>query len=238
MQETSSAKDRALVQVNRSFLVISSIFFLIVILGCVELLVADTNSALFRSQTNTAFSEKTLPLNGAERWVNDHQTTTPGFNSNFSLQGNQTINTSPIFAQYYTHHQGSSTLGPPVTVAFPIHEGWIQFFASGPLLLPGSQSQSDANISDPLRDVIKAGVRDAASGILRLPLLQALLTAGSLLQVGGPGASLTYVDLRKATNPALMVATPRDDSASNTKVFVKTGTRDGADVGHLIPQVF
>jgi beta-lactamase class A len=202
----------------------------------VELLVADTNTGSFHSLTSTAFSENTIALNGSGRWVNDRQITTPGFN--FSLQGNSSINVSPVFAQYYSEYQCSNTLGPAITVAFPIHQGWLQFFADGALLLPNPQQQPAITKNDPFEDLIKTGVRDGATGVLRLPLLQGLLTAGSRLPIAGPGSSISYLDLRKMTNPALMIPTPKDHPVSHATIFIKTGTRKGADVGHLVPEAF
>jgi hypothetical protein len=53
---------------------------------------------------------------------------------------------------------------------------------------------------------------------------------------------MNYIDLRRATDPNLMVPNPSGSNsatsytAANQEVFVKGGTRDGKDIGHLIPQ--
>src|SRR5207237_5437729 len=113
---------------------------------------------------------------------------------------------------------------------------------------------------------IETGMKDASNGIIRLPLLQALLTVGSQMPVGGDDSPLTYVDLRRAANPDLMVTAP-DAASTATRpeenaraissniltapatnhtatpspvgrqtIFIQTGTRAGQAVSHLIPQ--
>ncbi len=211
---------------------------------------------------------KTVALNGADRWNGDREVTTPTFD--FSLLSNQPVQVSPLFAQYYSHHSGASSLGAPLTVAFPAKPGWIQFFRSGALLLPTVQ-QSSVPSTDPSDDGIlggltKTGTKDTSTGIIHLPLIQALLTAGSQVPIGDDDSPLTYVDLRRAANPDLMVTAPTIDStptipkedahapSSNTlavlatnrtatpsptgkqAVFIQTGTRAGQAVSHLIPQ--
>jgi len=66
-------------------------------------------------------------------------------------------------------------------------------------------------------------------------LLQALLTVGSQVPIGGVESPFTYVDLRQATNPALMLLAP--SALGRQDVFIKGGTRAGKNVGHLISQV-
>src|SRR5262249_43262610 len=83
-------------------------------------------------------------------------------------------------------------------------------------------------------ELAKNGVQDAATGVIRLPLVQTLLSIGSQLPVGGQGSTLTYVDLRKATAPALLLPAP----ASYQGVFIQGGTRGGQAVGHLIATTF
>lgn len=188
-------------------------------------------------------TSNTVVTNGADLWTGDTQTTPASFD--FSSPGTQTISVSPLFAPYYSSHNGASNLGAPVTLAFPTAQGWMQFFNSGALFLPAAQREriydSEAD-SDAFTELINAGLRDPDTGIISLPLLQELLTLGSQLPVDGDDSPISYVDLRKATNPSLMVQAP---SASNSvtpsshpgqEVFVKAGTRAGKDIGHLIPQ--
>lgn len=127
-----------------------------------------------------------------------------------------------------------------MSVAFPTDQGWIQFFAWGALLLPSTLQGHTFHADGPLMEPIDAGVKDSRTGVMRLPLLQPLLTAGSLLPIGGDRSPLTYVDLRKATSPNRMLTAPPDHTTSPSSVgqldvFVKGGTRAGKDVGHLIP---
>ena len=177
-------------------------------------------------------ASQTLVLNGAARWNNDSKTTAPTFDFSSSGNSTQDIAISPLFADYYFSHQAASNLGKAVTVAFSTHQGWVQFFQFGALLLLSPQSQRLKGAGDPLASLLALGVKDAATGTVRLPLLQTLLTVGSQVPVGGDGSSFTYADLRKATAPALLVPAP----ATSQGAFIKGGTRAGKAVGHVIPR--
>ena len=177
-------------------------------------------------------ASQTLVLNGAARWNNDSKTTAPTFDFSSSGNSTQDIAISPLFADYYSSHQAASNLGKAVTVAFSTHQGWVQFFQFGALLLLSPQSQRLKGAGDPLASLLALGVKDAATGTVRLPLLQTLLTVGSEVPVGGDGSSFTYADLRKATAPALLVPAP----ATSQGAFIKGGTRAGKAVGHVIPR--
>jgi len=177
-------------------------------------------------------ASQTLVLNGAARWNNDSKTTAPTFDFSSSGNSTQDIAISPLFADYYFSHQAASNLGKAVTVAFSTHQGWVQFFQFGALLLLSPQSEHLKGASDPLTSLLAFGVKDAATGTVRLPLLQTLLTVGSEVPVGGDGSSFTYADLRKATAPALLVPAP----ATSQGAFIKGGTRAGKAVGHVIPR--
>jgi len=214
-------------------------------------------------------STKTIATNGANRWYGDSSITAPTFD--FSPSGDrkgpfpaspplpplQNLSVSPLFEHYYTGAGGVSSLGTPVTVAFPTQQGVIQFFTAGALLLPGggvmnhARTEQTTNVGTSLNELIGAATTDPGSGIMQLPLLQALLTVGSQVPIGGninpglaPALSFTYVDLRNATNPALMVPAPTvnrvgpSSTISSQAVFIKTGTRAGKDVGHLVPLPF
>lgn len=180
-----------------------------------------------------------VPNNGSDRWTDDAQTTLPAFD--FSPSDKQKASISPLFTGYYNSHVGVKNLGTPLTVAFPTNQGWVQFFTMGALMLPtGPQENTYDDVSedhDMLTLLAASGVSDPDTRIVRLPLSQALLTAGSQEPLGGSGSSLTYVDLRAAANPDLMRPAPAQVAASieDEKIFMKGGTRGNKDVGHLIP---
>lgn len=191
--------------------------------------------------TNIA-AANTIASNGADQWDNDEVVTTPL--STFSLSTSKKIAVSPLFQRYYQSHGAAESLGEPVTDAFPIDQGWLQFFVSGALLFPEKQQVQSQNSKNTLNTLIDNSRKDEATGVMRLPLLQALLTVGSKVPIGASQSAFTYVNIRKATDPMLMLAAPTKKSTgplslSNLQVhFVKGGTRAGKDVGHFIPQVF
>jgi len=204
----------------------------------------QTSSAL-ASQQQRMFSQvmpqKTVATNGASQWNGDDEITTPV--STFSPPASQELYVSPLFVRYYQSHDGTYTLGEPLTVAFPTGLGWLQFFTSGALLLPAPENTL-ANASTgaswgQLADLVEKGTEDPVTGVVSLPLLQELLTSGSQIPVGGAGSTITYVDLRKATSPTLMLPAPSaSPSSSKQGMFVVGGRRGGEDVGHVIPQPF
>ncbi len=192
-------------------------------------------SLISLSTLTTGLKAPTTSMNGANRWVGDKKITPPSFD--FSLASSQAINVSPLFADYYHKNNGTQTLGNAMTAAFQANAGWLQFFTSGALLLPTSQpdaTEQSNTARDPLLGLIADGVKDPGTGIVRLALLDSLLTAGSQVPIGGPGSPLTYVDLRKATSPDLLLPS----SSDNHGVFIAGGTRADKDVGHVIAQPF
>lgn len=192
-----------------------------------------------------------LVTNGADRWNNDNTITAPL--TNFSPFNSNALSVSPLFTRaYQTYGTTSNSLGAAITAAFPTTYGRLQFFVNGALLLPSTQQQAQGSDSS-LKDLTNNGVQDTATGVIRLPLIQALLTVGSKLPIGGPGSTLTYVGLRMATAPDLMIPMSADyQNAVNTStsvsstpttltsqsVFIQGGTREGKAVGHLVPAVF
>jgi beta-lactamase class A len=214
------------------------IVFLVIIIGPV-LLYSDLTITRWRSLPGTSVGSTTVVTNGANQWTGDTKITAPVSDS--STPGSQEVSISPLFASYYNSHNGVTSLGSPVTPAIPGEQGWIQFFASGALLLPSALQKYRLNAEDRHGELVDTRVTGPDSGITRLPLIQALLTAGSEAPVGASGSSLTYVDLRKATDPDLMVPIPAASSSGtptvvgSQKIFIKGGTRDGQDVGHLVP---
>jgi len=221
------------------FIFVNMIILLLMIIGSSALSYSDfaiTGQPPNLQARPTA--NKTLTTIGGNRWTGDMQTTAPSFD--FSPPGTQVMNVSPLFEDYYNNSGGAQSLGTPLTVAFPTDQGWIQFFESGALLMPSFEQKhtrdaGDPRSEDPLVGLIETGVKDLSTGIIRLPLFQALLTVGSQVPVGDASSPLTYVDLRKATNPDLMVSTAASSDALSAEVFVKEGVRAGKDVGHLIP---
>lgn len=188
---------------------------------------------------------QTIVTNGADRWDGDTMVTAP--TSAFAPPVAQ-IDVSALFKHYYQQH--ATSLGKTETDAFPIDQGWIQFFASGALLMPaatmlppatGAQLHNQDN-EDPLAELVATGTKDQTSGIVALPPLLALLTLGSQVPIGGTGSSITYADLRAAASPGLMKFAPSQAQSlptiENQSTFVKEGTRAGKDIGHFIPLPF
>ncbi|HEY7126488.1 MAG TPA: serine hydrolase [Ktedonobacterales bacterium] len=185
-----------------------------------------------------ALSSQTITTNGSSRWVDDTQTTAAS--ATFTPPDAQ-LPVDNAFSAYYNSHAGAATLGAALTPGLPIAQGIVQFFAGGALFLPSSKPTSvKKNAADSAVDsLISDSTADKATGVYNLPLLRALLTLGSQAVVGG---NLTYVDLRKATDPDDMVSEPtRKDNAVlvdanvTDPVFVPGGSRDGKTVGHFIP---
>jgi hypothetical protein len=176
--------------------------------------------------------------NGSDRWANDTRTTAA--TATFTPPTNQ-LPVDTAFASYYNSHAGAATLGAPLTPGLPVAQGIVQFFAAGALFLPADQPVSiKKNSADSAVDgLISESAPDSATGVYSLPVLHALLALGSQAVVAG---KLTYVDLRKATDPDDMVPEPDEKSNSvlvgataNDPVFVPGGSRDGQTVGHFIP---
>lgn len=225
------------------------------LLGLLTLLIVFGSSLLFNSSSSAA--SRHLPalqvkpvvtvspvVQETTPWENDTQTTAPTFD--FSQDGSVLPDSSisPLFEGYYTLHSGATSLGAPLTTAFHTDYGWIQFFASGALLLRAVPQKHFPHVDDPLAPagwtaLINAGVPDPTSGIVRLPLFQALLSVGSLVPVV-EGSSLTYADLRAATAFSSMIVAPEERplvtlQARTPEIFVPEGTRSGKAVGHLVP---
>jgi hypothetical protein len=251
MQEQQEAKHRTGMKWQQTLSISRNtiILLLVIIAGSVPLSSSFALPRWHNGVLTTSAASQIVPLNGANRWVGDRQTTTPTFDFSLPTSSSQAVSVSPLFARYYTSHSDASSLGAPLTVAFPTEQGWIQFFGLGALLLPTvQQAHTLHGVSQPenalteLAELIDLGVRDPGTGVMRLPLLQALLTMGSLVPLDGAGSSLTYVDLRNATNPSLMQPAPianhpaplSSPLAESQAVFSKGGSRADKDVGHVI----
>jgi hypothetical protein len=211
-------------------------------LGTLAVLVSLLGMSIWIVQLNAQLNNQRIAAGDASRWADDTDTTaaTIPFSSPETLQ----IAVDPAFSAYYQSHAGATLLGAPVTPGFPIAQGWIQFFTANALLLPGIPGAATTRTSQADKQIerlIPDGLKDSHTGVIQLPLLHTLLTVGSQAHVGG---SLTYTDLRSATNPDQMIPEPAPNSAVNQNspqsessggVFIQGGTRDGRKVGHVIP---
>ena len=223
----------------------SSVFVICVLGGIVASVIFTSSQSIPINQlhllSNIAVAN-TIANNGADQWDNDETVTTPV--SPFSLSTSKAIAVSSLFQSYYRNYGAAGNLGKPVTDAFPINQGWLQFFASGALFLPNTQQTYSQSNDAILTFLVNHGGKDVATGVVRLPLLQALLTFGSKAPIGAPQSPFTYVNLRAATAPELMRTAPTKKPGAASALsrlqasFVKGGTRAGKDVGHFIPQVF
>ena len=202
--------------------------------------------------TNTESISAKVP--DAIAMMGDARRTTPA-RLDFSLATSDPPALSPLFSAYYASHTGAVFLGSPVTPAYRISQGVVQFFRSGALLLPGrsaptstgeSVTQGEFNAFGDLTEAAFAdGVRDASSGIIRLPLLYALLLEGSTLPIDGATSSLTYAGLRGAVEAETLVPAPnqrgqgRGESAAGAGtdggIFITEGRFGSMSVGHTIP---
>ncbi len=221
------------------------LILLVLVVGTASFAFASTEKSYHSSSSSMA--QNTLAMNGASQWMNDGQTTRSV--ASFSLLDSKQVTVSPLFNTYYKRYENSNSLGNPVTFAFPSDGGWLQFFEGGALFLPTQpQKHALSNTKDMLSRIISNGTKDPATDVVRLPLLQALLTAGSLAPIGGQSSTLSYADVRKATDPARMLTASAVNAraalsinpiASDSRgMFVKGGVRAGKAVGHVVLQSF
>jgi len=218
---------------------------LVLIVGTASFAFASTEKSYHSS--NTSMAQNTLATNGAGQWMHDVQTMKSV--ASFSLLASKQVTVSSLFNTYYKRYENSNSLGNPVTFAFPIDGGWLQFFESGALFLP-TQPQKHAlqNTKDMLSRIINNGTKDPATDVVRLPLLQALLTVGSLAPIDGQSSTLSYADVRKATDPGRMLTASAVNARAALSInpiatdgrgmFVKGGVRAGKAVGHVVLQSF
>lgn len=205
----------------------------------------------------SSITSDTLPW---AQWV--HATTKT--NSSFILPQTSTpLAIDPAFAGYYAAHAGATLLGPALTPALPTTLGPIQYFTAGALLRPNKQAQllleqppqthtqstsqqaAPQTLGPATLQILHDGLYDRSSGIMRLALFHALLSAGSTLPIDGDGSSLTYVDLRSALQPSHLVTNPEEsaiDTQSRIRIapatFIAEARKGTATVGHTIPDTF
>ena len=109
-----------------------------------------------------------------------------------SLAG-RPLEVDPRFKDYYRQHNGAAALGAPLTPAYPIQEGLVQFFSSGALLAPSGEQSNRGHqhcpmLGDTSQLMYSDGLADPGSGIVEPPLLHALLTLGSKAPISGDEA--------------------------------------------------
>lgn len=170
------------------------------------------------------------------RWLDDTTTHQP----RMTIEPQQPVAVDPAFAAYYSAHAGATLLGTPLTPAFPIAGGMIQFFRSGALLLPTDKAHTfSTELAESVTQRLpQDDVRDESSGIVRLALLPRLLNAGSEMPVGAGGGGMTYVDLRRAARPDTLKPKPAASGAPQTDadVYIPEVKVNGTVRGHFIPQ--
>lgn len=222
------------------------LMLLVLVVGTAGFAFASTGK--YTNTATRAIAPKTIATDGAEQWLNDTKST-PLLTPTPPLDAKH-VSISPLFNAYYVSHGTANSLGDPLTFAVPIANGWLQFFTMGALFSPTASTSSRVSqaAKDALTRLITTGVKDQATGVIRLPLLQTLLTVGSRATIGGADSPLTYIDLRQATNPNLMMTASATSeqaalivdptAAYGTGVFVSGGMRDGSSVGHMVAQPF
>jgi beta-lactamase class A len=187
-------------------------------------------------------------------WAGITQTT----DAPYALPSNaaQPLRVDARFKDYYSQHNGAVALGTPLTPAYPIHEGLVQFFSAGALLAPGGEQsgrghQDGAMLGDLSQLMYSDGLADPSTGIIELPLLHALLTLGSKAPIGGDASSMTYADLRHAvvtvsvapdaptTDPAVnMNANRATPSPAEQPLFTVQGAGTSFVTNHFIADAF
>ncbi len=174
----------------------------------------------------------------AQQWLTSTRISAPGFA--ITAPSAQDAHVDPLFQSYYAAHAGANVLGQPITAAFPIAQGWVQFFMSGALLLPASTTQDTSSPGSFSPQLIQDDLRDPKSDIVQVPLLHAVLDLGSTEPLAGDGSNLSYADIRSALAPSMRVPEPDRPAAyvsafGTPSVFVPEATQAGTQVGHMVP---
>lgn len=188
--------------------------------------------------TTLPTAQPTLATTGPFQWGDDTLKTAP--DPRFTVYTTMKSPVDPAFQQYYAQHNGAILLGSALTPGYATAGGWIQIFTNGALLKPGgTAAKATPTPGDLSAQVIGEGTTDAATGVVRVPLLHALLTAGSGVAIGGANSGLTYVDLRQATAAKTQVSMPvwraeHSDTSANA-VFIAERQVNGQAFGHRIP---
>ncbi|HEV2236604.1 MAG TPA: serine hydrolase [Ktedonobacterales bacterium] len=180
--------------------------------------------------TGTSFVQRAAPRRAsAAAWLAALPQTAPDPAGDVFI--GQSVPTDARFQAYYDAHAGATTLGPALTPALPQVGGWVQVFTSGALFLPGASPARTPPRPKEMLDAVEAftrlvpaGTTDAATGVVALPLLPALLAAGSQVPIGGADSALTYADLRRA----IYLANPPPTRARRAAAAVVMGMVAGA----------
>lgn len=176
---------------------------------------------------------------GNDPWANDTRETAPS--AQYAIFAQQRNPVDPAFQAYYTREHGSILLGNALTPAYLTNLGLTQIFANGALVVPtqSGTSGTSASASDLDPSLLHAGAFDSATGVVRLPLIDALLSAGSKIPLGGDDSTLTYVDVRAATAPDklahLQIWRPVQSATQENGVFITESTSHGIAYGHTVP---
>src|SRR5207245_1930900 len=97
---------------------INPLMILLVMLGSTVLLYSSfAITRRLHTLSATPAESRTMATNGATRWVGDRTATAPRFD--FPASNSPAVSVSPLFERYYTSHSGATSLGVPVTDAFP-----------------------------------------------------------------------------------------------------------------------
>lgn len=178
---------------------------------------------------------------GAFPWSNDVRTTAPS--AQYAVFAQQNNPVDPAFQAYYTRENGTVLLGNALTPAYLTQLGWVQVFANGALIAPTQTTIGSSPAASPGNNLdsrlLHEGKFDSATGIVRLPLLDVLLTVGSKIPLGGTDSDITYVTLREATDSShlthLQVWRPVQSANAARGIFVAENTSHGIASGHTIP---
>ncbi len=177
---------------------------------------------------------------GPYPWSNATRKTAPS--AQYAVFAQQNNPVDPAFRSYYTRENGKELLGSALTPAYPTELGWTQIFANGALVAPMRASGSGTATPAPSAlnaSMLRTGKYDATTGVMRLPLLDALLTIGSEIPLGGADSALTYITIREATATShfahLKGVTAEQTATTGDGVFIAASASHGTAAGHTVP---
>src|SRR5689334_19072376 len=94
----------------------------LIAVGIATLLISLLGGGIWLIRLNA--QPQVIATNGADRWANDTSTTPARIP--FAAPETLQIAVDRAFTAYYQAHAGATLLGPPLTPAFPIAQGWMQ----------------------------------------------------------------------------------------------------------------
>ena len=189
------------------------------------------------SQIPTSAPTAANPSGIASQLSHASQKTPPTHGFTDSTRNSPTIPIGGYFALYYAAHSGSALLGAPITPAYPIAGGWVQFFSAGALVYPSGHGAAAADalgFGNPSQPTFAGNVRDDVTGIIRLPLILPLLRAGSLVTVAGAGTP-SYADLRQDVTSIALTPAHGTDAASGSQPSFTYQQAGHSNTGQIIP---